>query len=724
MLYKKEIISLLVFITLGFNGWSQQQNFDSKIYLENELVKIVFDETYGSLTYLELKEIGWRIGKRKELAQSFKLYVPTQDRRDNAVIGKNNMLLDYEVLEHKVIFKWKKLNSTDKNDLDISFTGVVELTDEGLVFSASCTNNSDLTIEAISWPYFGDFTLPKSSISTDWISFGYGGNLDKSPIFPYFSANHGYYGVDNPIKTSNTQYSHFGLIQSLNQGIYLGYHDTLDEHLVDYTFELKPGYEYNEGAWTDFGKVSSLDTIGNQPVNFEFYCTHFPYINPKEKGKLKPIAFYPYKGSWHKGADFYKSWRAEWTNNLSLPKWASKVHSWQQIHINSAEDRPVFQYKDLIDYCKECAENKVSAIQLTGWTLGGQDRSNPSHDIDPLLGTYTELKNSIKQCKDLGVKVVLFNKYTWADESQDWFKSELINYAVKDPFGNYRVYDGYQYQTPMQLADINTRRLIPMCPLSEDWIEIAVDEFIKSLDLGADGMLWDENQHHGGAFYCFDKNHGHQVPANILPGDKLIEDRFWEVIQKRNPDYLMVGESNRDLQFQSYHMSYFRIGNHYTGLHRYVAPEQKMMIAVTGYNDRNILNRALMNNYIISYEPRNFKGKLREYPLTLEYGKQIDALRRTYKAYLWDGIYMDTLGAIVTENNNRYANYSVFENSINGKKAVVIINPDYFNVKKFHVQVSNLNGELFYVDPENQREKKYNGLIEVQPLSVVVLIEK
>ena len=40
------------------------------------------------------------------------------------------------------------------------------------------------------------------------------------------------------------------------------------------------------------------------------------------------------------------------------------------------------------------------------------------------------------------------------------------------------------------------------------------------------------------------------------------------------------------------------------------------MTAVTGFNDRNMINQCLMYRYIISYEPYNFKGRLDDYPLT------------------------------------------------------------------------------------------------------------
>ena len=151
----------------------------------------------------------------------------------------------------------------------------------------------------------------------------------------------------------------------------------------------------------------------------------------------------------------------------------------------------------------------------------------------------------------------------------------------------------------------------------------------------------------------------------------------------------MVGESNRDLQFQSYHMSYFRIDKAYIPMHRYVAPNELMMVAVVGYNDRLTINQALLFNFIISYEPRNFKGKLSEFPLTVAYGKKVDALRGKYRDYLWYGEFQDQTGAVVKVQDQIHPNYSVFKNKSNGKKAVVIANFDPQNEMKVNLELPN-----------------------------------
>ena len=68
-----------------------------------------------------------------------------------------------------------------------------------------------------------------------------------------------------------------------------------------------------------------------------------------------------------------------------------------------------------------------------------------------------------------------------------------------------------------------------------------------------------------------------------------------------------------------------------------------MMNWVCGYDDRENVNVCLLYRCIISYEPHNFSGHLEEFPLTLEYGKKVDALRKRYQAFLWDAKSFKTL---------------------------------------------------------------------------------
>ena len=108
-------------------------------------------------------------------------------------------------------------------------------------------------------------------------------------------------------------------------------------------------------------------------------------------------------------------------------------------------------------------------------------------------------------------------------------------------------------------------------------------------------------------------------------------------------------------------------------------PFAPLMTTITGFNDRNMVNQCLMYRYIISYEPYNFKGRLDDYPDTLAYGKQMDALRSELRDTLWDGEFRHEVGAKVTAGGQPHQPYAVFANRATGALGVVVCNYDDSN---------------------------------------------
>ncbi len=690
------------------------------VILEDEAIRAEFDGATGALLRLQNKATGWAVQRRPEHAMSLRMLVPLPGRRNNPVLGQRQKLAALQVGpdSRSVTLVWKNLRSEFGGEHDIAFTARVTLSEAGLTFECTLENRSPHVVETVCYPCIGDLSRPEGAEGLEHQHIGYGG-MARHALSPTFSNHRGYYGTDYPIQISATPEAPFALVTAPKEGLYVGCHDTSLAEMVQFVFELKPGYD---NSFTS--RVPEGERLGDQDVRIEFNVVHFPFAAAGETASLSPIQLTPYAGTWHKGADCYKRWRATWFRRPACPDWAAKVHSWQQIHINSPEDELRCRYSDLVQYGRDCAKHGVAAIQLVGWNDGGQDRGNPSHDHDPRLGTWQELRDAIAAIQALGVKLILFSKFTWADRSQEWFRRELVNYACTDPYGDYHVYGGYQYQTATQLADINTRRLIPMCQNSPAWREIANREFRKLIALGAAGMLYDECQHHGGARYCFHGGHGHRVPAHVFAGDPLLERGFHEIARREAPDFFFAGEACWDMQYRHYSLSYFRIGCGHVPLPRYVDPFQNLMVAVTGYNDRGMINQCLLCRYVISYEPLNFKGRLDDYPLTMEHGKKVDALRRRYSAYLWDGEFRDTQHAKVTVGGKDHGPYSVFRTA-DGKRAIVIVNDDARSEILAAVEFEGgPSGPCVIVSPDHPDERPVVGPILIGPESAVVVLER
>ena len=686
------------------------------ITLENKLIIAEFNRANGALVRLKNKQTGWEIQGRPELAQTFQLVVPLPDKTYHLVHGHHQKLahIDRDASGYRICFSWKDLRSDYAEDMDIRCWCSATLSEIGLIFEMKIENRSPYTIESVAYPFIGDLSKPNSTDVLTRASCFHTEMTFKS-LWPKFQNERGYWGVEYPIQMVPTPENSFLLILSHDEGLYVGLHDTSMQERVEFTFQIKPGHRSADHTLP--GKVHY-----GQPINLEFSAVHHPFIQTEENYDLSPVVFKPFTGDWHAGADIYKTWRETWMKRPASPKWADQIHAWQQIQMSSWGDTLNIQYKDLPEYGTECVRHNIGALQLTGWTLYGQDGRLPNHETDPRFGRREELKEAIKKIRRMGVKVILYEKYTCADKSTDWFKDELHRFSSKDVYGNTHGHEGWRYDTPAYLAGINTRPYAWMCMSAEKWQDIALEQIARSLELEPDGILLDECQWHGSnGFYCFDETHEHAVPAYNFAGDSHFENRIRQLLDQHNTQLLLAGEGPYDLQNRHYGLTYHRVWEGHTPGMRYIDPFLPIMNWVYGYDDRENINYCLLYRYIISYEPRHFRGKIDEFPLTIDYGTKVDALRRKYHGQLWDAEFRGTLGATVKANGKDHTLYSVFRQIDQpSNKTVVIANHANDNVVAT-VQTDDDEDNFLLVTPEAPEPQAVDNKILIPPRSVAVL---
>jgi hypothetical protein len=614
---------------------------------------------------------------------------------------------------NQVRVRWENLHSEHGGVMPIGFTGTVTLDNGKLTFDAELDNKSDCFVEAVDYPYFGDFNPPSRDSVVEahhlWV-----GALSSDPIYPRFDNAKGYWGVRYPTRTIESSQSQFCLIQAQKQGIYVAIHDPEIRYLMEFTFEQHPG----DVDWVS-DDVPKQDSISGLPVHLEFRTCHFVFAHPHSTVQLAPIVMRPYDGDWHEGLDVYKEWRATWFGKPHIAPWARDVHSWLQLQVDGAEQDYSIPYRELLKYGTECAENGVTAIQLVGWNHGGQDGGDPSLDTDPGLGTWQELYDAIAAIQAKGVHMILFGKPIFADMSTDYYKKELYKYEAVDPFGNKYESGGYAYSTPTQLAGINQRRRAIMDVCSPAYRDIAVHEFEKTLALGAHGWLFDEVMQHNGVLYNFSPDHGYEAPGYLFNADIPLVKQFRAAADKVNRDFLFSGEGPGDWLMPYYTLGYYRIGAGTRHALRYIDSQAPLMAAVRGFNARDEINLCLLYRYIISYEPYNFKGHVTDFPLTLEYGKKVDEFRRKYRKFLWDAEFRDTLDAIATADGAfRYSVYIAEDR----KRAVVVMNLE--ETKPISVNISVPGATNFVVaTPESQDGQPNTGALSVPPRSAAIFME-
>ena len=567
------------------------------LVLENDQISISLNRQTGCVESLVAIQQDWKLR-----GAGMRLHVPAPDHRYHYLTERNAGPPAIESTANGATVTWAGFNSDRLGKLDIEVKESIRLVGAGVHFSYQIRNGSEFVVESYAYPRLAGLKPPAGDKTLRQVAWGYSGMASNS-LWPNFGNEVGYYGFDTPaqIRHLGTD-SQFCLVLGDSRGFYLGYHDPGQALTVQVSFSLTPAYSdsFNSHASDPAGKVAD-PAISIDP-------NHFSFIAPGASQHSEDLVLEPFSGTWHAGADIYKSWRSTWFKRRESPAWVQDVHSWQQIQINSAEDRLEFPYRDLPRYAEACKRWGVKAIQLTGWQTGGQDRNFPLHDTEPRLGTAQEFKDAIAESRKLGVEIILFNKYAWADVTGPAYESDFKRFAIEDPYGNPYMFNGYDYDTPTQISGINARHGVGMCQASPIWRKRALIEFRKSVDLGASGILFDECQWHMSPL-CFSKSHGHAVPGAVFSGDVPLIDGFRTIIDPE--EFLFAGESPYDIELQTYNMSYFRIANGFTPFGRYIDPFAPMSVAVTGFDDRQMINACLLYRFAMSYEPRDFHGKAR-----------------------------------------------------------------------------------------------------------------
>jgi len=693
------------------------------VMLENDTLRLRFSRQTGSLTEVVALETGWRVLDRPDLGLSFRLMVPLPGRRDNPVHGERQPVsaLTLDDDGRGLTLVWDGVESLHGGRHDVTVTDRVRLTGRQAIFEITIENRSPYPVENVYAPYLGDVRPPAGAAPFSAFTYDYATAQDW-PLAPTYQNQFGYYGDDFP-----TQFGHppgggaptapFVLLRNADQGLYVGVHEDSAELVVWHT-ELRPGYRDALESTAPNGP-----TIGGIDVCTRFAAVHLPYLQPGERRTLTPIVIEPYRGGWQQGVDRYTAWSRTWLRPATPPAWAAEPHSWLQIQMNSPEDELRFRFTELVDVGRECVRHGVRTIQLVGWNDGGQDQNNPSHAPDPRLGTAEELRAAIAAVRALGVKVILFSKFTWADRATARFREDLIRLAVKDPYGDYYMHQGYQYFTATQLTDINTKRLVPMCFLSEEYLRVCEEEFTQVLALEPDGILYDECQHHGPALLCFDPAHGHRVGAPVYANDRELIRRLRRLATEARAEFLFAGEACYDWELEVYDLAYFRSwGRRHVPLSRYMQPGAALMTAITGFDDRNMLNQCLLYRYIISYEPYHFKGRLDDFPLTVTYGKQVDALRVEVREYLWDGEFRGTVGASVTVGDRPHHPYAVFRHRDRDQSCVAVANYEAEQVAAVTVSLDDGRAPTHVRLVDDPTWRRIEGATAIPPRSAAVFL--
>jgi hypothetical protein len=268
-------------ILLTLSLFSISSALGNDITLQDNELSASFDSDSGALTRFEFNNPHWLVERRPELGVSFRLFAPLPTRRYNPVFGqKQHAAAVRKVSDNEITIQWNNLVSENGGVLPMSFAADITLTNGVLTFASTLKNDSDLTVETIDYPYFGDFNPPSRDASLTTYTM-VKGQLKPDELYPHFHNEKGYWGVTWPTKMLEPQRGRFCDITAPDMTLHV---DAAADYRVQYVFEQHPGVI--SGVTT---LVPQEDEISGIPVHLEFRVCHFVFAHPHSTASLAPV---------------------------------------------------------------------------------------------------------------------------------------------------------------------------------------------------------------------------------------------------------------------------------------------------------------------------------------------------------------------------------------------------------------------------------------------------
>jgi hypothetical protein len=697
---------------------------DDIIVLENNFIKVEINKINGAIQGIYNKKTKWQVIQQPKLAMGLQLLIPIQNQRNHRALSHDQTLSNIKMINNQECeLFWDKIEGEKIKHLDIKVVSKITLKETKITFDLTVENNSGYRIDEISYPCFGGVRPPANTKTFRTRTINMCGSFQNTNMLSPFPQARGYWGVNYP--TFINEYPSgrcimpFELIELDDQGIYFGAFDDENNNIY-FLHEFRPGFIDSK-----HNIIPETDEISGIPAGYVFTMVRTPFLKTGEKIKLAPVVFQMYEGDWHEGLKPYILWHNSWYKQKAQPSWLKDVDCWQSIIMSDPVGTIYYKYKDLIDVAIEARSKGVKALQIIGWNKGGLDGRLPYFETDQRLGTREEFKDVIKKIEEAGIRVILLCKFSWADATTQEFENEIKQFTVKDFYGKNELYDFSGYQTITGSGTVGSY----LCYLSADFRKFAVKQLENIIELGASGIQNDQMTPSGN---CFDTSHHHRWGESICKGALLMAEEFYSTVQRLNKDFILTGEGPTDQISQYYPVNYIRSGDYYYWLDKhvpawkYINPDMMFATCITGWDDREMINQCLTYGYIINYEPYNFKGRLADIPLTVEYGQKALKLRRKLWDYIWLGKFLDTTGAEVKplDGNDKAYYYSVFQNRQNAKKAIVITNDDKTYPLTVEVKLSDRMADFDIYSVDNQEIGVYKKYCTIPPRSLVVLVEK
>ena len=462
--------------------------------LENAQYRLDLDAANGSLRRFRDRRAGTELIVEPRLADSFRLNLPTRERRANYLLGNEQRLTSARRDSDRLVLRWAGPLRNARGRYAVSVELRVTLAAGGVQFECDVDNRTNLPLAEVWYGILGGLRGlgPATSRAQTQVLIPFCYGQEVRELFRDFGAYEclGLTGserlYDYPGQMSMAWASLFN--QAADQGLYCAVHDPVARRKT-LRFALEPGVAHQRagGDW-----LTPAEAAG-RPLGLTVHWVFFPYTR---RGVFRgpPVVFQAHGGDWRESARLYRDWsHGAFPVVDSRRDWLRRETATLDTMFLLPEDQVNFRFKDIPRWAAAAKRRGVRVLMISGWQVGGHDRGYPDYTPDPRLGTWADLAAGLRACHRLGLRVLFFVNYDWADMTSPWFRRHGNAVVVQDPYGCPKFGPtGWGMATVAARSGLTQPPLTRLSPGLASVRRLFVRQMRKLAEVGADGVHVDK----------------------------------------------------------------------------------------------------------------------------------------------------------------------------------------------------------------------------------------
>jgi len=267
---------------------------------------------------------------------------------------------------------------------------------------------------------------------------------------------------------------------------------------------------------------------------------HQPFCANGERWTVPTTVLFPYTGTWHTAARFYRAWFDSVTRLRPQLDWVRDASGWLLCILKQQNGSVMWDYPSLETLADVADQRGLDILGLFGWAHGGHDHLYPDYIPDPQMGGPEALRRALKEVRRRGKHSIIYANGQLMDIATEYYQTQGKDQAVLREDGTPVRQDWQKFRSfpPVKCA--------LACQAAAGWHKRMLELARQARELGADGILFDQLGVTG-PMACWAANHGHPSPAMVYAGERAAWlRRVADEMQRLAPQFIVMTEGVHD----------------------------------------------------------------------------------------------------------------------------------------------------------------------------------